>query len=348
MTQKPIVLFLIASACLAGPIYVDGILIEQNTARPIMGKPLDVIDSFPSSALNSSSGLAFDGLYLWNDAAWIHWFARLDTATGSVVNSFAPTVGNRDMVFDGEYLWASDWATGSISQYDTSDCSIIATYYPPFYAGKPNGMAWDGTHLWVGEEAGRIYQMTTSGDTVRSIPSPLYYSYEPRGLAFDGEYLWVGYQALDRIYKIDTINGAVQVHYTAPGASTGAQQGLAFDGQYLWSTNGYGKWIYKIDIGFTGIEETEIGEPVQLALSSRPNPFVTRTELKFTISETAPVRLSVVDVLGRVIIKPFDQTLAPGTYSITLQHNDLQAGVFYALLESQGQFARIKMVVLDR
>ncbi|UCC11768.1 MAG: hypothetical protein JSW02_10540, partial [candidate division WOR-3 bacterium] len=252
MVKKLLLLCLIAGICFAGQDYVDGVLIGPSSTPPVFTQQFDVIDSFPAGATGYSLGLGCDGMYLWNNEAFIKWFARMDPTTGSIINTFTPTIGNRDMCFDGTYLWASDWQTSSITQFDTSDCSVIATHYPPFSAGKPNGMAWDGTHLWVGEESGRIYQMTTHGDTVRSFPPPQYYSYDPRGLAFDGEYLWVGYQNSGLIYKVDTINGTILETHAAPGAVAGQrfQQGLDFDGQFLWSTvGGAANMIYKIDVG---------------------------------------------------------------------------------------------------
>jgi len=251
MFKYIIPIFLMLSVAFAEPKYIDGTLIESDKIIPLEVSRCGILDSFPSPAPSYSLGLAFDGLYLWNDEAFSHWFAHIDTSTGNPVNTFNPTFGNRDMTFDGMNLWATDWQNEMVYRYDTSDCSIISSFAPSF-SGKPNGMAWDGTYLWVGEEGGQIWQMTTDGTVVRSIPSPNSSSSNPRGLAYDGQYLWVGCQTIGMIYKIDTADGSILESYSAPSANL--QQGLTFDGQYLWSTGG-NNWIYKLDIGAIGIEE---------------------------------------------------------------------------------------------
>ncbi|MGB3478044.1 MAG: T9SS type A sorting domain-containing protein [bacterium] len=338
-------LFLILSMGLGGPEYIDGILIDPAGTVPADGRPFIVIDSIPTPTTNYVVGLTFDGQWLWNndnDCAFFH----IDTATGAVIDTFYPTYGNRDMTFDGQYLWAADWVTASINQYDTSDCSIIETYYPPFYAGKPMGMAWDGTHLWVGEESGRIYQMTTTGDTVRSVPRPAGGGlYNPRGLAFDGEYLWVGYQETGIVYKIDTINGNVLESYSSP--TGGMLQGLTFDGEYLWVTGGWGeRWIYKIDIGL-GVEESNSSIHDGIVLNSHPNPFINTTRIYFTIHKQTAVSLSIIDIAGRFVAKPLHQTLAPGTYIVDWRRGDLRTGVYFAVLRTASGYAKNKLIIID-
>ena len=346
MMRYIVSLLIMLSVGLADSEYIDGILVSTDQIAPASGRQFTVIDSFRSAATNYSMGLAFDGQYLWNNETFFKWFATMDTSDGSTVRTFTPTTGNRDMTFDGQYLWASDWQAASINQYDTSDCSVIATYYPPFTAGKPNGMAWDGTNLWVGEESGRIYQMTTTGDTIRSIPSPYPAAYEPRGLAFDGEYLWVGRQ--DRpctIYKIDTITGAIQSSHNAPGS--GFQQGLAFDGQYLWSTSGSYNWIYKIDIGLAGIEESKEITQNRITVNSHPNPFKSRTNIVFSVDKPTHVHIFLADATGRFVSQLLDEDITPGTHTVNVERKILKSGIYFAVLETDEGVARTKLIILD-
>ncbi|MEO0189706.1 MAG: T9SS type A sorting domain-containing protein [candidate division WOR-3 bacterium] len=337
--------------------YMDGVLVRTSdnyiSAERLPIRQFNVIDSFPAAASGYSMGLACDGKYLWNNETFIYWFARMDTVNGSIINTFTPVLGNRDMTFDGQYLWASDWQTGSINKYDTSNCSVIATYYPQFSAGKPNGMAWDGAYLWVGEESGNIYKMTTTGDIVRSIPPPVYYSYEPRGLAFDGQYLWVGYQSSGLIYKVDTTNGAVLEVYSAPGAVPGwrFQQGLDCDGYFLWSTvGGSVQMIYQIDIGLPGAEEhkNKIAPQPRVKLIVNPNPFVKSTNISFILKSGANVRLSIVDAGGRAIATLIERKfLQPGSYEYTWQSTPIQSGIYFILLETDDRITLRKIVRLQ-
>jgi hypothetical protein len=329
------------------PIFQDGILVTMDDQVLVDARQFMVIDSFPAGAFDYSMGLGADGEYLWNNEAFYHWFARMDT-TGAVVNSFSTSLGNRDMTFDGQHLWASDWQTSSINMFDTSDCSLISTYYPPFYAGRPHGMAWDGIHLWVGEESGRIYQMTLTGDTVRSIPPPVYYSYDPRGLAFDGEFLWVGYQSSGLIYKVDTITGLVLDTYSAPGAVSGQrfQQGLACDGSYLWSTvGGAAQMIYKIDIGIVGSAEKQAQKHTPIFTVSI-NPFRIKTTLSVTLPQQSNLKISILDASGR-IVDILENRLCPPGYHIYAWRNDAaQSGVYFALMETNIIKESVKLIKL--
>lgn len=331
----------------AQPAYVDGVIVQYDDQVIPQQRLFTVLDSFPAGATNYSLGLGADGEFLWNNEAFLHWFARMDTATGMVVNSFSTTLGNRDMTFDGQYLWASDWQTSSISQFDTSNCTVINTYYPPFTAGRPNGMAWDSTHLWVGEESGRIYQMTLHGDTVRSIPPPVYYSYDPRGLAFDGEFLWVGYQSSGLIYKVDTITGMVVETNTAPGVVAGQrfQQGLAFDGQYLWSTvGGAVQMIYKIDIGIVGTSEQTAHVTDDILFNTRSNPVVNNVALQISITVPTEICLSIIDVNGRIINKVVQGQVSSGLHTYTWNTKNVPTGVYFATLETDVFCQTIKLI----
>ena len=332
--------------------YQDGVLISTTqdlpTSIPNPTRQFLVVDSFPAGAINYSVGLACDGQYIWNNEAFSHWFARMDTATGAIINSFNTTLGNRDMTFDGQYLWASDWQTSSINQFDTSDCSLLNTYYPPFSAGRPNGMAWDGTFLWVGEESGRIYKMTTTGDTIRSIPPPVYYSYDPRGLAFDGQHLWVAYQSSGLIYEVDTTDGSVIASYPAPGHVAGSrfQQGLACDGHFLWSTvGGNAQVIYQIDIGLQGSQEYKNQLPPTIKLVAAPNPFIRETEISFVLNTVTNVKLSIIDVTGRVVTTLVNEKpLASGEYRFRWQAENQKNGVYFIVLSTNGKKSSIKVI----
>lgn len=324
-------LFLILFTAHGKPEYIDGILVDPNGTEPISGRPFIVVDSIPTPTTNYVTGLAFDSQYLWVDDK-DRTFFHIDTVTGSVIKTFYPTYGNRDMTFDGEYLWATDWYEASINKYDTSDCSIIETYYPPFSAGKPMGMAWDGTHLWVGEESGRIYQMTTEGETLRSIPRPPGGGlYNPRGLAFDGEYLWVGYQEIGIVYKIDTINGNVLESYSSP--TGGMLQGLTFDGEYLWLTGGWGeRWIYKVDIGL-GIEE-EKGQTFEVHLQNYPNPFSEVTAISYSLKEPGLVELTIYSCTGQKMVTLVNGFQKAGHHQVPLNGRNLPSGVYFYRLKT--------------
>jgi hypothetical protein len=286
-------------------------------------------------------GLAFDGEHLWNDEAFSHWFAHVDTG-GHLISTFNPTYGNRDMTFDGTYLWATDWQQEAVYKYDTSTCAILSSFPAPF-TGKAHGMAWDGIYLWIGQEGGQIWQVDTSGNVIRWIPSPYTNYFNPRGLAFDGQNLWVGAQSIGLIYEIDTLAGTVIASYAAPSGDL--QQGLTFDGQFLWSTGG-DNYIYRIDIGL-GIEEEEEALTTNFSLKNWPNPFSQQTTIEFSLSSACEVGIEIFDNGGRFIERIEKGTRDAGNHSIQWKRKDLHAGIYFVILKTGQAHSSVKLLILD-
>jgi len=111
--------------------------------------------------------------------------------------------------------------------------SIVKSFQAPgpnngYYA---YGLAWDGEHLWVGEDLnGTIYEIDTSdGSVITSFPGA---PQSNHGLAFDGSYLWASsdYHS-DYIFKFDLSGNKIDSILNPAGDYSG---GMTFDGQYLW------------------------------------------------------------------------------------------------------------------
>ena len=77
-----------------------------------------------------------------------------------------------------------------------------------------------------------------------------------------------------------------------------------------------------------------------------PNPFNPSTIIRFTVSGTENVSLSIFDILGRKIATLVDQKLAVGSYQVTWSPN-VASGVYFYRLQS-GKFSETKkMIALD-
>lgn len=98
--------------------------------------------------------------------------------------------------------------------------------------GGPNGVAWDGTHLWIavsGPDILRSY--TTAGVAGSTITPPAPSAGSWQGVAWDGTHFWVGSDNTGtNILRIDT--SGTQVDSFANPSSSSC---LAWDGTYLWS-----------------------------------------------------------------------------------------------------------------
>ena len=70
-----------------------------------------------------------------------------------------------------------------------------------------------------------------------------------------------------------------------------------------------------------------------------PNPFNPRTNIRFALSESAPVRLAVFDVLGREVRVLVEGWQSAGAYEIAFDAGDLPSGTYFSRLESpRGNF----------
>ena len=76
-----------------------------------------------------------------------------------------------------------------------------------------------------------------------------------------------------------------------------------------------------------------------------PNPFNPSTLIKYSIPESANVKLSVYNTKGEIVENLVSQFQAAGEYSATFKGNDLASGIYYYKLEA-GKFSITKKMVL--
>lgn len=136
------------------------------------------------------------------------------------------------------------------SPEDREPCGTIATCPGPEPGALVGGVAWDGTHIWVGVFFGSdtLYKIDpVSCQVVYTIPSPV--SEGVGGLAWDGSHLWCCPEQSGQIYELDPADGSVISVIPAPsyGEPDPNAAGLAWDGQYLWHTDYGHQALYKLD-----------------------------------------------------------------------------------------------------
>jgi len=74
-----------------------------------------------------------------------------------------------------------------------------------------------------------------------------------------------------------------------------------------------------------------------------PNPFNPTTRISYTLMETQPVRLFVVDLNGRVVRQLTDAIQSAGNYELTFDGRGLASGVYMLVLQTPNQRQSIKM-----
>ena len=86
--------------------------------------------------------------------------------------------------------------------------------------------------------------------------------------------------------------------------------------------------------------------PESFSLSQNfPNPFNPETVIKFSITETGPVKGVVYDILGREVKTLLNGEMNPGNHEVKFDAKGIASGVYIFRLEAGRYSSAIKMVV---
>lgn len=86
--------------------------------------------------------------------------------------------------------------------------------------------------------------------------------------------------------------------------------------------------------------------PAAFALEQNyPNPFNSETLIRYHLAEASPVRLDVVDVLGRAVAVLVDDLRRPGAHTATLDAHDLPGGLYLYRLQAGSTVLARRMVL---
>jgi hypothetical protein len=81
-------------------------------------------------------------------------------------------------------------------------------------------------------------------------------------------------------------------------------------------------------------------------LTAYPNPFNSSTTIHFGLAKSAPARLEVFGIDGRLVKELLNGRLEAGYHSVNLTATDLPAGLFFLRLEAGGKVRVQKAVVV--
>jgi hypothetical protein len=97
----------------------------------------------------------------------------------------------------------------------------------------------------------------------------------------------------------------------------------------------------------TGVEDLP-QPPGEFRLEQNfPNPFNPATTISFEIPTASPVKLTIVDVLGREVETLVDETKQPGHYDVQFNANRLASGVYLYRIQA-GSYALTRRLCLIR
>lgn len=160
---------------------------------------------------------------------------------------------------NGNTVYQLDSLGGIISSFD-----FVLGDSCPDLCPIPAGLAWDGTHLWIGEAlGGNLHKFTTTGTEVQEISTGLG---GVAGLTWDGNYLW-GIGLNDQSLNQLDSNGQIVKSLSLP-TSGDLITGLGWDGTDFWLCGSVLNKIYQLS-------------PAGAILNSFAGPGLSATDLEW-------------------------------------------------------------------
>ena len=217
----------------------------------LWGTTGDVLKHF-STPGPCSTGLTFDGKFLWIADRKTDLIYKVDPENGKIIKSFpSPGYFSTGLAWDGKHLWVSDidfqntnegWHTGKIYMMCPRTGMTLNVIDAP--TADPQGLTWDGKFLWMSDNiTDKIYKISPDdGTTIVEFQAPSSHS---QGLAWDGTYLWVSDRIKNEIYRVDPNNGVVTMILPSPGPYP---RGLTWGGKTLWNVDYQTDQVYQIKI----------------------------------------------------------------------------------------------------
>ena len=79
--------------------------------------------------------------------------------------------------------------------------------------------------------------------------------------------------------------------------------------------------------------------------SVQPNPMSQVANISFELKENAPVKISIIDIMGREVMIPQNAPLQSGAHNVNINKNDLSRGMYFIRFEAGSQTFNHKLLV---
>ena len=115
-----------------------------------------------------------------------------------------------------------------------------------------------------------------------------------------------------------------------------------------------GKYSYRLKqidtdgkFEYSKVIEVDLGSPMNYELSQNyPNPFNPSTTIRFTISESSFINLSIFNALGEKIEELVNEDKEPGIHTIEFNAKDLPSGTYFYRIQTTDFVQTNKMILL--
>jgi hypothetical protein len=179
------------------------------------------LGTFPVGDFSAAFSVAFDGANIWvTDGIFaLHKLRAADGVELCDVSVSSPLA----VAFDGTYIYVGSSDALAVVKVRVSDCLFVNPIHGFSY---PNGMAFDGTNMWVTDQGRNTVRKGLVGQTFNV-------GHGPVGVAFDGTNIWVANSSDGTVTKLRASDGLTLGTFNVGGSPSG----VVFDGANIWVTN---------------------------------------------------------------------------------------------------------------
>ena len=155
--------------------------------------------------------------------------------------------------------------------------------------------------------------------------------------------------------KADTMRTEDSGEFTFSDLAAGTYTVTPTDTNYVFNPEsfmitfpGTGTPVPVFEASMTTPTSTEADRQIPTAFvleQNYPNPFNPETTIRYRMAEAGPVRLDVVDLLGRTVAVLVNDVRGVGTHAVTLDARDLPGGLYLYRLQAGAAVLVRKMIL---
>ncbi len=249
----------------------------------------------------------------------------------------------------GDTLWTKTYGgteddIGYSVQQTTDGGYIVAGYTYSYGEGERDvyliktdslgDSLWTRTYGGAGDDRGYSVQQTTDGGYIVAGSTGDFYLIKTDST---GDTLWTG------TYGGSSNDNGYSVQQTTDGGY------IVVGETYSYGTGNYDVYLIKIKPESSGIKEKISSGLLSLSLID-PNPFTTKTTVKYTLTKATDVSISIYNLLGQEVKKLYSGKQSPGVHSISWDGNGnsgkLPTGIYLLRIKAgyQEDYAKLTFI----
>lgn len=217
---------------------------------------------------------------------------RVDAATGTVLGTWTlATSAFGILVAAGKVYVTGDTSPGVIYVIDPTlppgAVATLATSGDPI-GNNPNGITFDGTHLWTANFSGSVSIITLQAPLPSPVTTVTTGFGQPFGILFDGAHVWVTDYSANALLKLSAGGAIVQTVATGVGPAF-----PVFDGANIWVPDSFGTGDLTVVGASTGAIVATIASDAANQISSPASVAFDGARILVTNQGTSPTLESV-------------------------------------------------------